>query len=371
MKDFKKRRKSFAFRFSNLIVRIIVRRPKLLFLGDEFPKDKPYYFLVNHCGKKSPLKIDSYFKNDLRIWGTYEMTLGFKSVHKYLTTTYYHEKKHLPKFLAWIVGTIVCPFVAGYYKGMRIIPTYTDLRFVTTLNETIDSVKNNRCVVIFPEDSSKGYKKEIPYFYSGFAISLEKLYKRGYDLDIYVGYLIKKKNTFVIMPSKKYSELKEKYQTNDELAEAMRGEMNSLVDFDIKKYKKELKKKDKDMEKVAITYDKGNVFQHFGKTEFFKIFEIDNKKIVNEYVIDNKGITHCALIDYLKGLNVNTLICGNLGYGAVSKLNEVGIKLYAGVTGNATSAIEDYIKGSLNYDNESACEEEHTHSCKDNIKPLF
>ena len=243
MKSLEKRRKSFAFRFSNLIIRIIVRRPKLLFLGDEFPKDKPYMFLVNHCGKKSPLKIDSYFKNDLRIWGTYEMTLGFKEARKYLINNYYHKKRHLPKFLAWIVGTIVSPFVNNYYKGMRLIPTYQDIRFVKTLNETIDSVKNNRCIVIFPEDSSKGYKNEIPSFYSGFAVSLDKLNKRGYDLDVYVGYLIKKKNTFVIMESKKYSTLKEKYNTSDELAEAIRLEMNELSKFDIKKYKKELKEK--------------------------------------------------------------------------------------------------------------------------------
>ena len=241
MKDFKKLRKSFSFRFSNLIVRLIVRRPKIIFLGKVFPENEPYYFLVNHCGKKSPLKIDSYFKNDLRMWGTYEMTLGFKSVRKYLITTYYHEKRHLPKFFAWIVGTIVSPFVAGYYKGMRIIPTYQDMRFVTTLNETIDSVKNNRCIVIFPEDSSKGYKKELPHFFNGCVMSLDKILKRGYDLDIYVGYLIKKKNTFVIMDPIKFSKLKKEFNNYDDMSKNLRTMMNSLVDFDVKEYKKKEK----------------------------------------------------------------------------------------------------------------------------------
>ena len=125
------------------------------------------------------------------------------------------------------------------------------------------------------------------------------------------------------------------------------------------------------MEKIAVTYENGNVFMHFGKTTHFKIYEIENKKIINEYVIDNKGITHCALIDYLKGLKVDALICGNLGYGAVSKLNDLCIKLYAGVSGNVDKVINDYIDGNLSYDNSSTCEEEHTHSCKDEINPLI
>lgn len=172
------------------------------------------------------------------------MTMGFKMARKYLIKTYYHEKKHLPYFLAWIVGTIVSPFVNNYYKGMRIIPTYPDVRFVTTLNETKHAVDNNMGVVIFPEDSAKGYKNEIPYFYGGFIIPLERLLKKGKDLDLYVGYLIKKKNTFVIMDPHKFSELKDKYETNEEMAEALRLEMNNLANFNIKEYKKNLKKKE-------------------------------------------------------------------------------------------------------------------------------
>ena len=123
--------------------------------------------------------------------------------------------------------------------------------------------------------------------------------------------------------------------------------------------------------KLAITYSNGFVFQHFGKTTSFKIYEIENNKIQKSYVIDNKGITHCALIDYLKELNVDTLICGGLGYGAISKLNDLGIKLYAGVNGNADKAANDLLENKLEYDNEHVCEEDHLHSCKDDIKPLF
>ena len=77
--------------------------------------------------------------------------------------------------------------------------------------------------------------------------------------------------------------------------------------------------------KIAVAYKNGDVFQHFGKTENFKIYEIENNKIIKSYVISNNGITHCALINYLKELNVDTLICGGLGYGAISKLNELNL----------------------------------------------
>lgn len=123
--------------------------------------------------------------------------------------------------------------------------------------------------------------------------------------------------------------------------------------------------------KIAVTYDKGNVFMHFGKTENFKVYEINDNKITNTYILNNKGITHCALIDLLKKDNIDILICGNLGYGAVTKLKDNNIKLYAGVSGSSDGAVDSYLAGTLNYDNDSVCEEEHTITCRDEIKPLF
>ena len=123
--------------------------------------------------------------------------------------------------------------------------------------------------------------------------------------------------------------------------------------------------------KLAVTYLNGDVFQHFGKTTSFKIYEIENNKIMKSYVIDNKGITHCALIDYLKELNVDTLICGSLGYGAISKLNNLNIKLYAGVSGNVDKAVNDLLDNKLEYDNEHVCEEDHLHSCHNDVTPLI
>lgn len=123
--------------------------------------------------------------------------------------------------------------------------------------------------------------------------------------------------------------------------------------------------------KIAVTYEKGNVFQHFGKTKYFKIYEVENNEIKHSEIISNNGITHCALIDNLKKLGVDVLICGGLGYGAISKLEGFGIKLYAGVSGFADDAVKDLLNGTLNYDNSKSCEEENLHSCGNDISPLI
>ena len=122
---------------------------------------------------------------------------------------------------------------------------------------------------------------------------------------------------------------------------------------------------------IAVTYDKGNVFQHFGKTTEFKLYEIEDNKIIKSYIISNNGITHCALIDYLKENNVSCLICGGLGYGAVSKLNELNIKLYAGVSGSADKAVNDLLNNKLDYNNDKTCDEDNLHSCHSDINPLI
>lgn len=123
--------------------------------------------------------------------------------------------------------------------------------------------------------------------------------------------------------------------------------------------------------KIAVTFDRGDVFQHFGKTEHFKIYEIEDNKIKDSYIISNNGITHCALIDYLKENEIDALICGGLGYGAVSKLNDLNINLYAGVSGSCDKAVKDLLDNKLEYDNSHTCEDEHLHACHSDVKPLI
>ena len=101
--------------------------------------------------------------------------------------------------------------------------------------------------------------------------------------------------------------------------------------------------------KIAATYEKdtGNVFQHFGKTQFFKIYEIEDGKIVSSEVIDNGGNGHHAIPPYLKSLGVETLILGNRGQSAIEAIAASGLKEVQEITGNADEAAELFAKGEL------------------------
>ena len=116
--------------------------------------------------------------------------------------------------------------------------------------------------------------------------------------------------------------------------------------------------------KIAATYDNGNIFQHFGKTETFKVYEVEDNKVVSSEVIGSNGEGHGALAGLLAGQNVDVLICGGIGGGAQTALAAAGIQLFGGVSGNADEAVKNYIAGNLNYNPEVHCtHHEHEHSC--------
>lgn len=222
-----KNRKSWNFKLARLLNFILFRRPKFNFTKDQLP-DEPVLFLSNHVGKKAPIRIELYYPREFLMWGAHDNTQGIASCHKYLTTTYYHEKKHIPKVFAWIIGTLACPFFYSQMKGMRVIPTYRDQNFYTTLKITVKEFEEGKDIVIYPEDSSEGYKDEIERFFSGFVSLLEVLQRKGHNTPIFVAYFNKKTNTFNISELIRYSSLKAVYSNNDEVAEALRIKMNSL-----------------------------------------------------------------------------------------------------------------------------------------------
>ena len=99
--------------------------------------------------------------------------------------------------------------------------------------------------------------------------------------------------------------------------------------------------------KIAVTYDNGNIFQHFGKTEFFKVYEVEDTKVISSEVIGSNGTGHGALAGLLAEQGISVLICGGIGGGAQSALAEAGIELCSGAQGDADAAVEAYLKGEL------------------------
>ncbi len=125
--------------------------------------------------------------------------------------------------------------------------------------------------------------------------------------------------------------------------------------------------------KIAVTYDNGQIFQHFGHTELFKFYEIDDNKVISTAVIPTLGSGHGALAGFLSAMGVSTLICGGIGGGAQVALSQAGITLYGGVTGSADEAVQALLEGKLGYNPDVQCShhgkghsEEHScgeHSC--------
>lgn len=120
------------------------------------------------------------------------------------------------------------------------------------------------------------------------------------------------------------------------------------------------------VQKIAITYDNGQVFQHFGHTETFKLYEVEDGKLLSSRLLASSGSGHGALAGLLAEQGVNVLICGGIGGGAQTALEEQGITLCAGASGNADEAVAAYLRGEL-VNTGANCDHHHEegHSCHD------
>lgn len=121
------------------------------------------------------------------------------------------------------------------------------------------------------------------------------------------------------------------------------------------------------MMKVAVTYENGQVFGHFGHTEQFKVYETEGEKILSERIVDTNGNGHGALAGFLAGHGVDTLICGGIGMGAQNALRGAGIQLYGGVSGLADDAVRALLAGTLFFDPGVHCDHHghgERHSCE-------
>ncbi len=118
--------------------------------------------------------------------------------------------------------------------------------------------------------------------------------------------------------------------------------------------------------RIAVTYSDGEVFQHFGHSEQFKIYDVEDGKIINEQVVSTNGQGHGALAGLLSGISVDVLICGGIGGGAQTALSQAGIALYGGVSGSADEAVKAFLAGDLSFNPDVQCNHHHHeegHSC--------
>ena len=128
-----------------------------------------------------------------------------------------------------------------------------------------------------------------------------------------------------------------------------------------------MREKEIDM-KIAVTYENGQVFQHFGHTEEFKVYDVEDGKIIKTEIVSSNELGHSALAYLLEENKINVLICGGIGGCAIGALKDYGIELFAGIKGDADKAVNDYLAGNLVQMSEANCShhehhEEEGHSC--------
>ncbi|MCD7805978.1 MAG: NifB/NifX family molybdenum-iron cluster-binding protein [Lachnospiraceae bacterium] len=120
--------------------------------------------------------------------------------------------------------------------------------------------------------------------------------------------------------------------------------------------------------RIAVTYENGQIYQHFGHTEQFKIYDVTDGKIQSCEVVGTNGHGHGALAEVLNALHADVLICSGIGGGAQAALSSAGIQLYGGVTGDADAAVEAFLSGTLSYVQNVQCghhegEQHHGGNC--------
>ena len=114
--------------------------------------------------------------------------------------------------------------------------------------------------------------------------------------------------------------------------------------------------------RIAVTYENGEVFQHFGHSEQFKLYDVEESRIIAEQIVDTSGSGHGALAGFLQAVKADALICGGIGMGAQTALADAGIKFYAGVQGSADAAAKALAEGNLAYDPDACCDHhDHDH----------
>ena len=113
--------------------------------------------------------------------------------------------------------------------------------------------------------------------------------------------------------------------------------------------------------RIAVTYEDGQVFQHFGHTAQFKLYDTADGAVTASRVVDTEGAGHGALADFLQKHGANAVICGGIGGGARAALGQAGILVYGGVQGDADAAVAAYLRNELAYDPNAKCDH-HDHA---------
>lgn len=258
MKKFKQKR-ALWYRGMKKMMKSRYKEPQFIFLGEK--PEKGSIILSNHEGTDAPMALEIYCQFPIRMWGTAEMNSGLKRMYKYQTEVYYHQKKHWNIHGARAFCLIASPLTNLFYKGLKLISTYTDANFFKTVKESYEAIKNGENIVIFPEKSPDGYVAELEGFYAGFIVFAQYCFKKGIDVPIFVSYYKKAERIYVFDKPILFSKLKEMFECRDDMVNFLLEKCNALNSVDVSEYfdektQKRIQKLNKKQEKLQKREEK-------------------------------------------------------------------------------------------------------------------
>ncbi len=214
------------FRCMKRAMGVFIKKSEFTYLGEKILPGS--IVLSNHEGTSAPLAMELYGDLPIRFWGAHEMNSGLFSTYRYLSRTFYHEKKHWPLWLARLFCILAAPFSNLFYRGLNLISTYRDCRLRHTLAESIDALREGSSIMIYPEISDKGYLKELEGFQQGFTLLIKHCLRAGMDVPLYVSYYQKEARRYVIDKPIYISQLSEQYSSREAMAQALCERCNQL-----------------------------------------------------------------------------------------------------------------------------------------------
>ena len=244
-------RKQPVYSVFKLFMKLFFKRPQIINLAGEL--DDKAIVLANHSNKSGPPSLDMYYPKFNVKWGAHEMFGNYKSRRNYLKNVLYLKKCKSSKFKAVVLSTLMATVSQFVYKGMKMLPTYPDMRLMKTIKNSMKVLDANKSIMIFPENSNDGYKEVLTEFFPGFAILAEQYYKAtGVDVPIYPVYYHIKKRVMVIGKPVYMQDLVKQGMDRNAIAEYFCNLVNDLFFKYVKDMPKCKGKKKKDtIEKVA------------------------------------------------------------------------------------------------------------------------
>lgn len=233
------------FRVIKKIMRLFIKETEFVYLGEKITE--PTIILSNHVGTAAPLAWELYGNLPFRFWGASEMNSGLVSLYKYQTRVFYHEKKHWNLHLARLFCLIASPLTYMFYKGINLISTYRDIRFKHTVTESIDALDSGKSVIIFPENSDKGYLDVLEGFHQGFTVLGSILLKKGKDIPITVAYYKKSEKRYIVDKAVRLSDIFRDGVSREQIAKRLCNRCNYLGQMDLNSPEEE-----KIVEKIAV-----------------------------------------------------------------------------------------------------------------------